>query len=177
MSGLVGAMLVSLLAIGGYVGFRALNRENLEMRPEPIDLADATTVGLQAGVQPVIPEPMPKGWTATSFDTGSLDDPAWGLGLHTAEGRFVGIRREAAPLDELLETYVDQAPEEGATVTLDSELATRWQTWTDEGGDTAYAAELDEDEWLLVYGSAEAAELRSTVTALTEGVSPAPAAP
>lgn len=176
MSGLVGAMLVSLLAIGGYVGFRALTRDDLELRPEPIDLADATAVGVQAGARPVYPDPLPEGWTATSFDTGSLDDPAWGLGLHTANGRFVGIRREDAALDDLLKTYVDESPQEGPTMTLESELATTWQTWSDDGGDTAFATEVGE-EWLLVYGSAEEEDLRMTVTSLTEEITPPPSAP
>lgn len=167
MSGMVGALLVSLLAIGGYVGFRALNRNEIEVRPEPIELADAVTVGDQAGSQPVYPDPLPEGWTATSFDTGSLDEPAWGLGLHTADGRFVGIRKEDASLDQLLETYVDESPDEGETVTIDSSVATSWQTWTDDGGDTAYASEVGE-EWVLVYGSAPAEDLRTVVESLRE---------
>lgn len=170
MSGMIGALLVSLIAIGAYVGFRALNRNDIEIRPEPIDLADAVMVGEQAGSQPVYPDPIPEGWMATSFDTGAPDEPAWGLGLQTDEGRFVGIRREDAALDQLLETYVDESPEEGETSTIDSALATQWQTWTDDGGDTAYASEVGE-EWLLVYGSAPAEDLRMVVSTLTESVS------
>lgn len=167
MAGLMGAMLVSLLAIGGYVGFRALNRNNVEVRPEPIELADAVAVGVEAKSNPVYPDPVPKGWIATSFDTGSLDQPAWGLGLHTDDGRFAGIRREDASLDELLETYVDESADQGADVTIDSALASRWQTWTDDGGDTAYATEVGEG-WLLVYGSAPAEDLRDLASVLTE---------
>lgn len=176
MSGLFGALLVSLLVIGGYVGFRALNRDELEMRPEPIELAEAVTVGEQAGARPTYPDPLPKGWTATSFDTGSPDAPAWGLGLNTSDGAYVGVRREDAELDRLLETYVDKAPEEGRTVRLGGELAGRWQTWTDAGGDTAYGRRVGQD-WLLVYGSAPSRDLRRVVESLTEKVTPPTPAP
>ena len=169
MSGLIGALLVSLVAIGGYVGFRALNREDLEVRPEPIELAEAVQVGEQAGARPTYPDPMPEGWTATSVDTGSVDEPAWGLGLHTADGRFAGIRREQASLEDLLETYVDASATQGRTITVDTPLARRWQSWTDDGGDTAYAAKVGQ-EWLLVYGSAAGAELRALLPLLTEEV-------
>ena len=167
LSGMVGALLVSLLAIGAYVGFRALNRDELEGRPEPIELRDAVLAGQDAGVHPVYPDPMPEGWTATSFDVGSPDEPAWGLGLHTDEGRYVGIRREEGSLDDLVETYVDENAEEGDPATIPGPVADEWQTWSDERGDTAYAAETRRG-WLLVYGSAPAAQLRAVVGSLTE---------
>ena len=36
-SGLVGALLVTLLVIGAFVAFRALNRDELEVGPEAVD--------------------------------------------------------------------------------------------------------------------------------------------
>ena len=38
-------------------------------------------------------------------------------------------------------------------------MADTWTTWTDEGGDTGYAAEVG-DETVLVYGSAPAEDLK-----------------
>ena len=174
-SGLVGALLVTLLVIAAYIGFRALNRDELEVRPEPIDLADAVLLGREAGVNPIYPEPLPRGWIATSVDTGTVDEPAWGLGLHTDDGDFVGIRREDTSLDALISTFVDEGAERGDTVRLASPVAQRWQTWTDDGGDTAYVARVGED-WLLVYGSARTSDLREVVESLRQQVSrPSPA--
>lgn len=174
LSGMVGALLVTLLAIGAYVGFRALNRDELDVRPEPIALRDAVLAGQDAGVHPVYPDPLPAGWTATSFDVGSPDEPAWGLGLHTDEGRYVGLRREEASLDDLLETYVDENAREGDPVTIAGAVAREWRTWSDERGDTAYVAETGRG-WLLVYGSAPPSQLRAVAESLTEEpVSPPP---
>ena len=47
----------------------------------------------------------------------------------------------------------------------DSDLADTWTTWTDEGGDTGYAAELG-DETVLVYGSAPAEDLEEVIALL-----------
>jgi hypothetical protein len=45
-------------------------------------------------------------------------------------------------------------------------VAREWQVFEDEGGDLAYAAELD-DEVLLVYGSAGEEDLRLVLERLT----------
>lgn len=58
---------------------------------------------------------------------------------------------------------------EGESIEVDS-VAPEWQTWTDEGGDTAYVAELGAGrraETVIVYGSASAAELQRVMELLT----------
>ena len=52
------------------------------------------------------------------------------------------------------------------TVALDSEVASRWRTFSDPGGDHAYAAEVG-GQTVLVYGSAPQDELETLVESLT----------
>ena len=84
----------------------------------------------------------------------------------TDEGTFVGLRQEDAPLDDLLTTYVDESPTEGDPVTVPGSVAPRWRTFSDSGGDHAFAAEVGGDT-VLVYGSAGVDDLRGLVEALT----------
>ncbi len=49
---------------------------------------------------------------------------------------------------------------------MTSEVADTWQTFTDDGGDTGYAAEIG-DEALLVYGSAPAGDIEAFMGLLT----------
>jgi hypothetical protein len=165
-NGLIGSLLVTLLFVGAYVAFRALTREELEVKPEPVDYV-ATVANLQrSDVEVVYPKDLPEGWIASSLDVVPGDDPAFGVGMLTDDGEFVGVRQEDAPLDNLLTRYVDDEPTEGEVLTVTGSVARTWRSFTDSGGDLAYAAELGDDE-VLVYGSASAADLRELIGLLT----------
>ena len=51
-------------------------------------------------------------------------------------------------------------------MTVDSAVATRWNTWTDSGGDTALVAEHG-DESLMVFGTASQSQLEQLAASLT----------
>jgi hypothetical protein len=87
------------------------------------------------------------------------------MGMLTDEGRFVGIRQEEESADDMAAVAIDEDAVEGDEVRLDSEVAGTWTTWTDEGGDTGYAAELG-DQTVLVYGSAPREDLTEIVALL-----------
>ena len=53
-----------------------------------------------------------------------------------------------------------------STLTLDSEIGSEWQTWTDDGGDTGYSIEYG-DQTVLVYGSAPAEDLQAFIGLLS----------
>lgn len=166
-SGLLAALLVTVLAVVGFVGFRALNRDDLEVRPEKVDYLATVRALQQDGARPVYPAKLPDGWLPTSVDVvpGTLT-LTWGVGMLTGDDLFVGVRQSSQALPDLLETYVDKAPEEGDQVTIDSPLAASWRSFSDAGGDHAYAAQVD-DQWVLVFGSASESDLQTVVAALT----------
>jgi hypothetical protein len=165
-NGLVGSLLVTLLFIGAFVGFRALNRDNPELEPERVDYLAAVSVLQESGIEVAYPPDLPQGWMATSVHFSAVEDPVFGLGMLTDDGEFVGVRQEDAPLDDLLATYVDEESTEGEELTLPGAVARTWRSFTDSGGDRAYAATLGDAE-VLVYGSASAADLRRVIELLT----------
>lgn len=163
LSGMVGALLVVLLVIGAYVAFRALNRDELSVGPETVDYREAVGFAQDVGRTVVYPSSVPDGWRATSVDSRTATE--WGIGFLAPDG-FAGVRQSEASLDELLDTLVDENVEEEAPVRLDSTIATTWNAYSDSGGDLAYAAEFEEG-WVLVYGSAPEADLRTLAERLT----------
>ena len=114
----------------------------------------------------VYPAGLPAGWIATSATFIPGDDPAFGVGMLTDDEQFVGVRQEDAPPDDLLTTYVDEETTEGEELAVPGSVARTWRSFTDAGGDRAYAATLGDDE-VLVYGSASAADLRQVIGSLT----------
>jgi hypothetical protein len=120
----------------------------------------------QAGLTPAYPAELPDGWYVkdASFDTG--DRPVLDLAMTTADDHFAGLHEEDEDLAELVDTYVGTDATEGAPVALDSEVASRWRTFSDPGGDHGYAAEVG-GQTVLVYGSAPQDELETLVESLT----------
>jgi hypothetical protein len=165
--GLVGAMVVTLVAIGGFVAFRAVNRDLPDGSPDPIDYLEQVGYAQEADIDVVYPAALPDGWYATSVTLGQEQPPAWGIGMLTDTGAFVGIRQEQDDVDDLLATYVDEDHVDDApSVSVEGSVAPEWQGFTDKGGDRAYAAEVD-GETVLVYGSASEADLRQVLEQLT----------
>ena len=113
------------------------------------------------------PDALPPGWIATRADAGAAGDESWSLTMLTDEDRFVGIHQADAELETLVASDVDEDAVEGEAVGVANVLAPRWRQFTDDGGDTAYAAEVD-GEWVLVYGSAPADDLLTIVESLTD---------
>lgn len=163
---MVGALLVTLLVIGAFVAFRALNRDELETRPGSIDYLEQAALAQEAGLDVAYPSALPAGWRATTVDVAAGERPVWAVGLLTGEQRYIGIRQEDDQLDDLLATYVDEDVRARPDVRVDGSVAERWQVYEDDGGDLAYAAELG-DQWLVVYGSADEPDLRLVLERLT----------
>ncbi|HET7070318.1 MAG TPA: DUF4245 family protein, partial [Nocardioides sp.] len=65
-SGMVGALIVTLLVILAFVGFRALNRSDLDVKPEHVDYLAQVRYAQQAGSEVVYPARLPRGWYATN---------------------------------------------------------------------------------------------------------------
>jgi hypothetical protein len=160
---MVGAMLVLLLLIGAFVGFRALNREELEVEPERVDYLAAVEAAQSGDWQVAYPATLPSDWQATSIDAAAGVD--WGIGFLTPDG-FAGVRQSESSLSELLRTYVDEETRSLPPVEVAGDLGGRWQAYADAEGDLAYASEVD-GQALLVFGSATESDLLTLAERLT----------
>jgi hypothetical protein len=147
-SGMVGAMIVLVLVVALFVAFRAINRSQPESTVDAVDYTQPAEFAREQARFPVLaPSELPAGWRATSvrFDNGR--DQAWHVGFLTRDDDYVGLEQADETAEDLVEQYVDQDATEGDPVALDGE---EWQSWTDEGGDTALVRETDEVTTLVV---------------------------
>jgi hypothetical protein len=162
---LIGAIIVLLLVVVGFVLFRGAFRDNPEYEPEPIDYRALVLSLQQAGLKPVYPAELPEGWYVK--DVGSpLDGEPFDLAMTTDDGHFAGLHQEDTSIEALVDTVVGTDATEGEQVTIDSDVGSTWRSFSDPGGDHAFAAEVGDDS-VLVYGSAPADELREVVESLT----------
>jgi len=133
-TGMIGALVVLLAVIAGFVVFREVIREDPE---SPVDAVDyQQPLGFareQAGFPVLAPERLPDGWKATNVDF-TPEPVHWHLGVLTDEGRYVGLEQAVVSEKSMVRTYVDPEPSQGADITIDGQS---WSTWTDQGGDTA----------------------------------------
>ena len=142
-----------------------------QVTPTAVDYLSAVDQVQSTGLAVVYPPALPSGWTATSIDYVPGKRPAWGIGMLTDDGKFVGVRQADDDLSSLLSTYVDADAVQGDTVTVPGALTEAWQEWSDAGGDHGYSASLGETE-VLVYGSAPTDDLLTIVRALTDAPRP-----
>ncbi|SEB52237.1 Protein of unknown function [Nocardioides exalbidus] len=165
--GMTGALIVTVVFVLAFVAWRGIFRTDTDDTPTPVDWQQSVQLAERAGYAVVHPRELPAGWTATSVDPlfGS-DDPRWGLGVLTDDGKFVGIRQERTSVDDLVETYIDEKAEPGDDASVTSDITDTWQTWSDDGGDHGYSTEVG-DQNLLVYGSAPVEDLETFLGLLT----------
>jgi hypothetical protein len=170
--GLLAAMIVTVLFVAAYVGFRAFTREQPDIQPESVSYLSCVS-DLQAdGTTVVYPVALPAGWIDTSVDVEPGQPPSWRMGMLTDRQEFVGVVQHKGSLDDLLATYVDKAPIKGDEAPAENGLGVAaWQTWSDRGGDHAFSAELDSGplagQTLLVYGSASVEDQEALISLLT----------
>jgi len=162
-SGMVGAMIVTLVVIAAFVLFRALNREELEVRPEQVDWQGSVKYIQSQGGAVWYPSAQPAGWTATSAEYKPGARALWDIGFLTDDGEFVGLHEEDASVDELISELVDEDATEGDEVVL---AEVTWRSFTDDGGDYGLATEHG-SETVVVYGSEDPEVIRDLAASLT----------
>ena len=173
--GLVGAMLVTVLAVVAFAALRAVTSDNEPIPARAVDYT-AEVERARADKQLVVmaPERLPLGWRATSATYTGGASATWHLGSLTEERKYVGVEEARASIEDLVEEHVDAKAERGKDVII---AGAPWQTWTDVGGDYAVARLLPAagaTESVLVVGTAPADEIRDFAGSLTG--TPAPAA-
>ncbi|HNM97300.1 MAG TPA: DUF4245 domain-containing protein [Marmoricola sp.] len=164
-SGLVGAMIVTLLAVGGFVGFRALNRNDAS-RPVPTvpasQVAQVAKAARADGLIAPLPVPLPQGWRITSLSYRPGVAPTWHVGMLTADQQYVGIEERRESVGDMVTKYVDKRATKGSTRALEGR---QWQTWTDDGGDYALTSRIGQFTY-LVGGSAARKDVETLLAAL-----------
>jgi len=165
--GMIGALLVTLALIGAFVLFRALNRDNQTVRPEPVDWLGSVRYIQESGASVVYPATQPEGWTATSADYRPGERPLWDIGFLTADDEFVGLHEEDAAVESLIDELVDEDAVEGDPVQIGGALQGDWRTFTDSGGDYAVVTDVA-GQAVVVFGSADPAVIRDFASTLTE---------
>jgi hypothetical protein len=172
--GLLAALLVTLVLVGGFLVVRSLLTDELVVPPGDVDYLSTVDSIQDSDLEVVYPSDLPEGWVATSIDFVPGSRPAWGMGVLTDDGRFVGLRQEDADVDELISAYVDEDAQPGDVSSFASGIQTgEWQTWADDGGDLAFSTTLTQSarnsvgETLLVYGSATRDEQQQLIALLT----------
>lgn len=147
-TGMIGAMVVLLLVVGGYALFRELNRDD---PPSPVKAVDfvspAKYARSEADFALLAPAELPDGWIATSVSFTSGDEQAWHLGCLTDDRRYVGLEQADRPVSDMVEDYVDEDATQGDDVTVGGET---WETWTDAGEDLALVRESGDVTTLVV---------------------------
>jgi hypothetical protein len=148
-SGMIGAMVVLLLVVVGFVVFRGVFRTDAEVQVRAVDYQRTQSFAQEQVDFPILaPETLPEGWRATSVRF-VPDPPRWHLGVLTDQDRYIGLEQSRSSEKKMVETYVDRDAVRGEPVQAAGDT---WQTWTDEGGDTGLTR-VDDEVTVLVVGT------------------------
>lgn len=177
--GLIGAMIVMVLVVVGFVLYRGLFSDPPELSVDAVDYR-AEVADLQAnGLDVVYPATLPDGWKATRVPFEPGEKPRFGINFFTDDDDFVGLRQVEEDVDDLLEESGVEDADEADPLTGVGGVASTWEGWSDPNdGDHAFTAEVG-GRTVLVYGDVPADELAELVGLLTEAPVPAttPSAP
>ncbi len=162
-TGLVGAMVVLVLVVGGYALLRSLNSDDPVSPVKAEDFLTPAKYARTAADFPLLaPDQLPDGWIATSVRFTQGEEQAWHLGCLTDDDRYVGLEQADRPVSDMVDDFVDPDAEQGADVTIDGET---WERWSDAGGDLALVRQ-DDDVTTMVVGHAPEQTLREFIATL-----------
>jgi hypothetical protein len=169
--GMAGALVITVVVVLGYVGFRAFNTDNQPTPVRTVDYQSWVRAGRDDGkLHTYAPRALPTGWRATSATYTTGIDPHWHLGMLTRSGEYVGIEESLGTVSSQVQQYVDANATRDGSATVGG---VSWQVWRDSGGDYALvrrtAAPHGRDpETVLVVGSAPDAQIRSFAGTLAD---------
>lgn len=177
----MGALVVTVVVVVAFVVFRnVFSDEPDTVVPDAVEyLPTVQQVQAAGDITPVYPAQVPDGWIVSAVRLEPDDTFRFELNFFTGGDDFVGLRQQDVPVEELLDTYVDDDTVSDDDLTGVGSLAGTWEGWRDSGGDHAFSAEVD-GTTVLVFGDVPAAELADLVGRLTDedlpgsGATPAP---
>jgi hypothetical protein len=165
--GLVAALVITVVAVGGLLWILGLFRADTEIERERIDYLSRVEEAQEGGLKPVYPSSLPDGWKATDWRYSPGGEPTIETNLLTGDDEdFVGIRERSGSAEDLVADFVDDDATAADILTVEGSVAEAWQGYEDEDGDAAYVAEVG-DQTVLVYGSASPEELEDLIGRLT----------
>lgn len=133
--GMVGAMIVLVLVVVGFVVVRGLFSREPDRGVTPVDYQRLVPVARKgADFTLLAPPKMPPGWTATTVRFTDTVPQHWHLGALTEDSNYVGLEQGRTSTRDMVAQYVDAKAERHGTVQVAGEP---WTTWTDPGGDLA----------------------------------------
>ena len=133
--GMVGAMVVLVLVIVGWIGFKALTTEDPDNPVRTVDYAQVVPAAKRtAPFDLVAPAALPDGWRATSVNFSDGASAAWHLGVLTDQDRYIGLEQADRAVRKMVAEHVDEESTRGKPVDVEG---VRWSTYTDAGGDLA----------------------------------------
>ncbi|MCZ4500596.1 MAG: hypothetical protein JWQ74_3151 [Marmoricola sp.] len=171
VAGMVGSMIVIVVLVVAWMGFRSLTSDDTVIHEPPPDWAAWVKAGRVDGALRIYaPDALPAGWTARASTYQGGDEPLWHLALLTDKNRFVGVEESRESVRDMVARVVDKNADQGDDVTV---LGTSWQTWTDSGGDYALTQRIrinaDRSETVMVVGTAPVAEILAFAETLKTG--------
>ena len=119
--GLIGSMIVLVLAVLAIVAFRGTFRDTPDYEPDHIDYLELVTSVQQTGLTPLYPPELPDGWYVKDASFVPGDRPSLDLVFTTDDEHTAGLHQEDTGERELLTKYVGA----GATEDDDAELDDR----------------------------------------------------
>lgn len=145
--GMIGAMVVLIAVIVGFVVLRDLNRGPQQSPVETVDYQQSLAFARkQAPFKVLAPERLSTGWEATTVEF-TPDPWRWHLGVLTDQDRYVGLEQAEASAESMVATYVDGDASPGREVSIDGQT---WRAWSDSGGDAALVRTTDRATTLVV---------------------------
>lgn len=163
MGGLIGALVVLVVVVLGFVLLRDVTRTQPQSPVRAVDYQQTLGYARQHADFPLLAPPrLPHGWRATSVTFIEQGSQRWHLGVLTDKNKYVGLEQADTPVREMVTTYVDPSPSRGAPVTIDGKT---WTSWSDAGGDHALARRQAHVTTLVV-GTVSRAVLRDYVRSL-----------
>ena len=163
VAGMVGAMLVLLVVVAGFVTFRSAIRND---PTDPVRAVDykrpAEFARKEAAFDILVPARLPDGWMATSARWVGGQEQSWHIGLLTQQRRYVGLEQADRPISAMIKDFVDQDATQGDDVQIGGQT---WEQWADTGDDVALV-HAGPDVTTLVVGTVPESTLQTFVTSL-----------
>jgi hypothetical protein len=175
--GLIGSLIVAVAVVVGYWVAQNLTHDaGTSITPvhylsQVATVQQAQVAGEAGDLKAVYPTSIPQGWSANSSGYVPGKHPQWRLGFLTGSDTFIGIAQAHDTVAGMVSIYVDKHAVTDATVHHPTAVGDTWRTFSDSGGDHAYALRLG-DYTLLVYGSADSADFDALLSRLTQQLLP-----